>query len=368
MQYEMNRWGLHGNSKESSKFRTYVMNAVIEKSKYKEDNPIDIDFLKRDDFPKDLKDAYEYLLHCEILPSPYYNCQDTLDVNYSRPYYKKYDRYFKRDNFKKFSKWQLDPLRRFIFHQVSEAEELFDRWIVNENKSAMLGTLFEAAVTIHALQKEACFNCKCRNSLRWNGAESWQDLVCIQCQCIFEVKTKSDMEQIERCFMNNYTPAGSFGCFCNIYNSKRPNQKIFLVMLPRKATFNRNREFVHPVTIAEIDSIVPSLHEDTFNKKKRGVDVASVVQVKLNTRANWFDLPVLSKVSMYEVRKKVFIERFSEGTFASLRNAHMELSDALAPSVEECSAKIDEDSSLSNLSKELKQMEIPDNWEDEESE
>jgi hypothetical protein len=71
---------------------------------------------------------------------------------------------------------------------------------------------------------------------------------------------------------------------------------------------------------------------------------------------------------MYEVRKKVFIERFSEGTFASLRNAHMELSDALAPSVEECSAKIDEDSSLSNLSKELKQMEIPDNWEDEESE
>lgn len=363
----LKEWGLL----DDSTFKTNVINTAIEKSKYKEDNPINFDSLKKNTFPKNLKDAFEHVLRYEILPSPLYQCHDKLGMNGYEPFWKKGDRHEKKKTFKKFLKSQLDPLHRFDFHETSEAKELFDRWIVNENDDSRVGALTQAAMTCHALQNTPCFNCKYRNSLRWNrsATASWQFLVCIQCKSFFNVKTKADMEKVEACFKYNDLFAGSFGSFCNIRNSKSPHQKMYLVILPRKPTFNRKKEFVHPVTIAEVDSVIPKARERTFNKKLPSVAIAAAVRVKLKTRANWFDLPEQNKISTYDVAKKVFIERFTEGMFVSLSNAHMGISSAtIPPSIEEGSnVEYNQQSSMKNLSKELEQLEIPENWEEEDS-
>ena len=49
---------------------------------------------------------------------------------------------------------------------------------------------------------------------------------------------------------------GSFERFCS--RPKKPNQKIFLVVLSRSNTLNRTREVIHPVYVAEIDVRVHS--------------------------------------------------------------------------------------------------------------
>ena len=49
--------------------------------------------------------------------------------------------------------------------------------------ASKIGILMEALVACHALASEACYNCKFRKSLRWNGGAnaSWQDMICTNC-------------------------------------------------------------------------------------------------------------------------------------------------------------------------------------------
>ena len=93
-----------------------------------------------------------------------------------------------------------------------------DRWLFFDEEDGTggdLGLLYEITLACHALQHEVCFNCKCRNALRWNGGSSisWQDLVCIACGCMYEVKTKADMQMVDNCFRYHKgtgVPGGSF--------------------------------------------------------------------------------------------------------------------------------------------------------------
>ena len=131
--------------------------------------------------------------------------------------------------------------------------------------------MHEITVACYALQHEVCFNCKCRNALRWNGGSStfWQDLVCIASGCMYEVKTKADMQKVD----NSFRYHKGTGCqvvpfldFCQLRNSNRPDQNMFLVLLPRKPCVNLNREEFYPVQIVEIASVLPRVvNPTTFN-------------------------------------------------------------------------------------------------------
>ena len=381
--HELNRWGL-GNDDESNKFEVKLMNAIIEKSKRKEEHCTDFDSLKRNIFPKTLAAAYEFFLLHETIPPPFYECEDKLNVDaFWPPYYKKNNRYLKDAAFQRFTSSQLDPLKRFRFRQKKAEEEFFDRWFVDDNEDpALLGTFFEAALTCHALQNEACFHCKFRHCLRWNAAEPWQDLVCINCQSIFEVKTKHDMEKVEKCFKQNTFPTGSFGDYCNINNSKLPQQKIFLVILPRTSTVNRKRQLVHPVSIAEVDSVVPTIVNETFNTNRSTFRVKSTTAVKLNTRCHWFNLPDIERIPRSHIVKQVYIERFSLGRYESYRSLKEERaekgkvtnleattrSDKNNKEVKKSGIKGNAEFSVKELVKQFDQMKVPDNWEDEYSE
>ena len=309
-----------GNSPESTDLKTKVINAAVEQSYYRKNNPIDFDSLKEEIFPKNLHDSYEHLLRHEIVPSPMYSCRDKLKMSGYAPLYKRGYQYYKKRNFAVYSDKQLDPLCRFDYRETSEEQELFERWIVCENEDAMLGSLFEAAVACHILQHIPCHNCGCIHTLRWNGGAkgAWKDLVCINCKAMFELKTKANMEKVEKCFKWNDTRGGSFGSFCSLQNSKGPDQKMFLLLVPRQA-----ENGIHPVTIAEIDGVAPQARDRTFNRESQKVYIGASIHVHVHTKANWFNLPELrtGEIPMHDMAKKVFIERFSKDVFDSFNDA-----------------------------------------------
>lgn len=233
-----------------------------------------------------------------------------------------------KQEYKQYSSDELDPLDRFTFDIISKEECLFQEWFVvdDENDASHLGLFFETLLACHALQHETCYNCKYQNALRWNGggSSSWQDLVCVICKSTYEVKTKANTERVENAFKWNAISGGSFSRWCQLNNEKRqPDQKRYLVVLPRTPTFNRQLNKVYPVQIAEISAVLPSLYPGSFDPTKRPIRFKSTISVKIKTKAKWFDLPsTYEKVNTLEIAERVFIERFSQQTFDSLMEMH----------------------------------------------
>ena len=131
--------------------------------------------LRHDEYDGDIFECTDELKLHDIYPEPYYRLRD-------RQTGKVYA-YKKKDAFKMYTPEQLDPLRRWKFDLISYEEHLFERWFVDDDHASKLGTLMEALVACHALAPEACYNCKFRKTLRWNGggSGSWQDMLCIEC-------------------------------------------------------------------------------------------------------------------------------------------------------------------------------------------
>jgi hypothetical protein len=265
---------------------------------------------------------------------------------------------------------ELDPLERFTFQEVSKEESFFQEWFIidDENDASHLGLFYEAFLACHALQHAQCFSCKYSKSLRWNGGgtSSWQDLVCITCNSTYEVKTKANMERVEKAFKFNNIPGGSFSNWCLLANSNirsAPDQKRFLVVLPRAPTFNRQLKKVYPVQIAEISMILPALFPGSFHPN-RPIRFKSKISVKLNTRAKWFDLPSTGEeVAHWDIAEKVFVERFSQETFDSLMQDYFFSDDGNESNNEE-----DEDTpsiGVKEVAEKLGKLDIvPDDWEE----
>ena len=113
---------------------------------------------------------------------------------------------------------RLNPLYRYTFERHTKPSFLFKNWFTNEDVESDMGTFPEACWSCHAIQKESCFHCNSRNSLRWSGGfgSSWQDLVCVECRCMYELKTKASMEKIESTYYHNNLNSGSFYAYCQI--------------------------------------------------------------------------------------------------------------------------------------------------------
>eukprot|EP00985_Skeletonema_marinoi_P027703 scaffold23145_cov73-Skeletonema_marinoi.AAC.1 len=139
------------------------------------------------------------------------------------------------------------------------------------------------------------------------------------------------MEKVETALRYNNIQGGSFSGWCEMKNSKHRSQKTYLVLLTREPTFNRQNKQVRPVTIAEIEKVLPRVHAGSFNTERTGVSLKSRVSLKMNTKAKWFVLPVKGEtIYMEEIAEKVYKERFSEETFDRMWGSDSEIEEAEA--------------------------------------
>ena len=270
LQYSLNEWGLQERCDEHYKFRQKVLQDGLRTASYAV-SKVTYQDAKKDTFPLSIGEAYELVLRSDaesLRHRDVYHRHDSLNIGgFGEPLSRPYDKravlprvtgYRKKPEYKRSSNSELHPLQRYKFHIMTKPKFCFNRWFFYDDKDSDLGILFESWFSCHALQHESCFNCKGRNSLRWYGGSksSWQDLICTACHSTYEVQSKATMEKVESTFNYNNISAGSFERFCS--RPKKPNQKIFLVVLSRSNTLNRTREVIHPVYVAEIDVRVHS--------------------------------------------------------------------------------------------------------------
>ena len=290
---------------------------------------------------------------------PYYRCYDGHDKS------KVYD-YKIKDEFKGYKLDQLNPFNRFTYKELSKEEIFFCNWFVNDDEDSYRGLFMEAFLACHAIQNETCYSCKC-NGLRWNGGgnSSWQDLFCIVCKSTYEVKTKATTERVENAFKHNNILGGSYYRWFKLNNEKlKPEQKRFLVLLPRLATFNRRMLKVYPVHIEDIASVLPNLCPGSFNLDKNDIKFKSRVSIKMNTKAKWFDLPSTDEyVECWDIAERVFIERFSQDTFNTLTDEYFGLEENVESTAKGNTNDVQKDGMV-DLLQQLKELEGPDDWED----
>jgi len=303
-------------------------------------SPICFDHLRPNKFPRDVQSAYELALRSDVESLTEDKCvlyEDRLqdEINgFGEPYFKWIDKSYKlKREYTGIASHRLNPLYRYTFERHTKPSFLFKSWFTNEDVESDMGTFLEACWSCHAIQKESCFHCNSRNSLRWSGGfgSSWQDLVCVECRCMYELKTKASMEKIESTYYHNNLNSGSFSAYCEIERARRvddPNghrhkvnsgggrPKMFLVLLPRTFTVNRKRQKIHPVSIAEIDTIIPKLSETNFNPDKEKVSFKSRTTMNLRSKTKWFDLPFSGEdVDLPATKKKIYIECFGQEVF-----------------------------------------------------
>ena len=78
---------------------------------------------------------------------------------------------------------------------------------------------------------------------------------------------------------------------------------------------------VIPVTIAEIDKVLPKIYHGSFNSNRSQLSFKSSVSLKM--RRGGFDLPYTgTKIEMKEIAEQVFKERFSVESFDQFNNLY----------------------------------------------
>lgn len=338
--HSLYEWGVSGDHDEHRKFRKFIIDEG-KKMVEVQGRPIDYQHLKANKFPTDHTQAIEYVLRNEINSDPssfgFFKAIDPLcgieefnNAPFKRYYARKIDGslrtdkvvcYKRRKEYEGIPSWEIDPFNRFQFEKITESQFRFRRWFLSTVEQDA-GTIFEARLAWHALQKEPCYNCKCRNSLRWSGGPntSWQDLVCVECKCMFEVKTKKSLDAIRTTFERQKVKGGSFKNYCKLRNSLKPGIKMFLVLMPREFTINRAGEHIHPVFVTEIDYVLPCLSSSDFHHlrcKKHFNHFKSEAFLKpLSAEkwfaSKWFDLPRCEPVYYVNIMTRLYTERFSK--------------------------------------------------------
>ena len=129
---------------------------------------------------------------------------------------------------------------------------------------------------------------------------------------------------------------------------------------------------VYPVTIAEIDDVLPKLVQGSFNPNQKYVSFKSKVSLKLHTKAKWFDLPTTGEViEMEEITKRVFKDRFTVDTYNKFIDLYFgsDSSENKGEVAEEAlsdksTATVKTTNAIKDIVDELQQLEVVDDWED----
>ena len=360
--HNLEEWSLTGDrGKSHREHRRHILKKGV--VQFDEENAsATFEHLRNEIFPEEYSDAIRFFFRRELRGSSdrlHYRTRDELAGAHEykvKPYYRRYDRrdrsrvvgYGVKDKFKKITFWDLDPLERFsfTFDGLLESEVRFENWFLGEEAAAE-GMVFEAILACHAIYKEACFHCKSRKSLRWNGGEdtSWMDLVCISCNSTYEVKTKASMEKCESELERNQIRGGSYANYWKHRNAIRDeNQKMFLVVLPRQWTANRSGKLVRPVSCWEIDHVMPVVNASCFRpisppsgatvrqqERYKILPLKSMIKLKraVAEGVHWFSLEKWETSIEYgSIMEEVFIEYYSREEFDRIESKILGSSDS----------------------------------------
>jgi len=333
-------WGVKPQLSNHEKFHRSAINSAVSYSgaaarnkKLGERSPVDvrIEELRINgsgggsggDFPKDPLAAVRFVLRGEMDEVAvdgnvrnFFLVTDTLSHPFE-PNYVTADRKTGKEmvrrspQFSKYSESELDPFRRFARLDLPWHEQ---RWVHFQDADAAGGHVMEALVACQLVHHEACKSCFARNGLRYNGgsdeASSWADVVCVRCHATYEIKSKADNQKLENCWKYGY-PGGSF----RTYAALEPNGKRFLVVVSRQPSIGRTEDKHYPVTLAEIDHVVPRLTDWSFvasTKEGSGVPLRTIIKPNLSTRKRWCDLPACYVDVAFEV-KRAYDGKFGEG-------------------------------------------------------
>jgi len=269
-------------------------------------------------FPPKVVDAIRYVLMAapQILDKESYHLRHDRLGNFYPPYFigKRDGNLCKSKDMKMFSKEEIDPFKRFTKTEVSKAEYFYRQWFDPNNPSYLEGLVFEGIVTCHVIQKEACYNCKKRGGLEWNGDIAWQDMWCRYCGSSYEIKSKASLEAIEKVFDRNSLNGGSFFMYHqHRHNEIYSNPKRYVIVVSRssKKTFGK---VMWPTYIAEIKTVKPRLHDKSFDLKPRLKLGTTIVAGK---KKLWMCIPFV-EYDIESIAKDAFQQSFSEQEWSEL--------------------------------------------------
>jgi hypothetical protein len=260
---------------------------------------------------QNIEDAVEEVLRAEVQGKEANHCvfySDTLGGIYSNPPYIVRPHRFRpkelfvtlNRQFKGLRKSQLDPLERFSPRERTKKEFFLEQWVDGE-EAMVLGHAFEAIVASFATHNIACFFCKRRKTIRWNGGPTapWTDMECISCESVYEIKSKRNMEKIERGDLDG----GSYGAFQKLHQEdddmRQYGWKHFVVTISRMPSHSQIPEKgpgLHKcweVQIAEIDRLVPCLKPSSF-LDPMNMPFGSKIVTKAPHLGPWFKIPYQS--------------------------------------------------------------------------
>jgi hypothetical protein len=318
MEESLTEWGVVPGK--NDRHRRFYRNAIKTALSYcgEKESPLKqrILELRVNNFPKEPTAAVEFVLRQELEEedATFRRTEDVLGLSFA-PYNTAKDSHtgklvvkLKRD-FVKFSKRQFDPFTRFSYDDVDLQQSVGTDW---QDLDSLCGHVMEALVACHVVHKCACQSCFRRNVLRYNGglddACSWADIVCIGCKATYEIKSKRDVQAIEKSFQFGFR-GGSFRTFASF----KQLGKRYLLGVSRKASIDVHGCYHHPVTLADIDHVIPRLSSYSFDAAISVMPITTTI--KHTNRRHWCKVPAWRENPTATARE-VFDSKYGAGEWA----------------------------------------------------
>ena len=225
----------------------------------------------------------------------------------------------------------MDPFHRFVFHEMTKEDFLFQRWIIEDSQTTIIARemVIKVLFLCYALQHQECYHCKSKDSLRFSASSmSWSDMICTECFSLYEVKTLSNTRSIDESYLSNKFSCGSWEQYCRLKNSGYSN--MYLIFIPWQSA-----QDIYPVFVARVHRALPQICHATFNQNLHGIRLNTIVNVFPVMKQKWFDLPKpKSPIDVGRIGKKVFIERFSKDSYDYYYSFYFGGSDESEPEVD----------------------------------
>ena len=178
-------------------------------------------------------------------------------------------RYELRQEFKRCTQIERDPLLRFCSFRM-DAEELVREQHVQSGKKSCIQSCSAHIVRAMLLHSACscstgiqCVGCGAMNSLRWNAHHNtyWRRMECIKCGALYEIKTTG---LLSKALKKNRVDGGRF--FSQYHNIRRERQdrKIFLALIDSWC-LRMDRVRVN-VYVGEVERVLPFLKPKSFLK------------------------------------------------------------------------------------------------------
>lgn len=197
-----------------------------------------------------------------------------------------------RPQWTRHSRTKLDPLERFTYGEMTP-EEVVQELANDPTCGEVAGLVFEGIVASYAMYNVPCPVCSPYKSLRWtSGGTSYSDMECTKCHSVFEIKSRKNMEAIEKgnCWGHF---GGSYQGWCMLQQQQRRRNislKHFLVLVSRQPSQNLDgTQKYWSVHLSTIDKVLPNLTSFSFeNTSPRSI--GSKIYSRAKSKV-WFRIP-----------------------------------------------------------------------------